>query len=418
MAGRESISKYVLLASLYFTQFLPFAFFITALPVIMRREGYSLEQIGYLYALGIPYALKFLWAPYIDRGAGKANHYKKIVFLLTSLYVLVTLAASTFLPGENMPLLFVLLFVGLFFLSTQDIAVDAIATRILKSHERGVGNGLQAAGAFVGYFVGGGIMLMNYNRIGWQNTIYIMSGLLVLSLIPLFFYHEPALPVKSRASFKTLYTFFQRKKIIAPFLLAIFTGLPLQMAYHKFRPFMTDAGFSNEQIGFYIGLVGMASAIVFSLVTGYLIKLFGIRKSLMGLLFLTLSAFPFLIFPTLGYQTSAFLWAAVLFGGGFSGSVHAVCYSLYMDHARPGSEGSDFTLQNAAAFLVGSLFMPLSGALADRVGYTSLYTVAMFAQVLLIFAGGLYFWRSRVKVPLAETLKKPDIQTAEAEVNS
>jgi len=397
--------KYFLLASLYFTQFLPFAFFISAFPIIMRKQGFTLEQIGYLYALGIPYALKFIWAPFIDRGAGNPNHYKKIVFIMTGIYALITLAAVWIKPGENMLGLFALLFVGITALATQDIAVDAIATRILKPEERGMGNGLQAAGAFVGYFVGGGIMLINYDRLGWEFTIMLMAALLLLSLIPLYFFHEPALPVKSRASLKDLWGFFDRKSIYPLVIISIIAGIPLQAAYHKFKPLLTDAGFSTSDIGFYIGLVGMASGILVSLLSGYLMKKIGIYKSFVLILVLTLFAFPVLILPSMGFTGAPFIWFAVLLGGGFSGAIHASTYALFMNFARHGREGTDFTLQNAVSFLVGMFVMSRAGAFADVYGYTYLFFLALFSHVLLIVFILFMVFRNKMPTRLAQDIK-------------
>ena len=60
-------SVVVLLVSLYFAQGLPYGFFTTALPVVLRQSGYSLVAISATGVLFLPWALKFLWAPYVDR---------------------------------------------------------------------------------------------------------------------------------------------------------------------------------------------------------------------------------------------------------------------------------------------------------------------------------------------------------------
>ncbi|MBE9014156.1 MFS transporter, partial [Pseudanabaenaceae cyanobacterium LEGE 13415] len=59
--------KLFLLASLYVAQFIPTTFFIQVVPVLMRQQKMSLEQIGLLGLLVIPSAFKFLWSPLIDR---------------------------------------------------------------------------------------------------------------------------------------------------------------------------------------------------------------------------------------------------------------------------------------------------------------------------------------------------------------
>jgi hypothetical protein len=42
------------------------SFFSTVIPVIMRQENYSLESIGLLQLVKLPWIFKFLWAPLID----------------------------------------------------------------------------------------------------------------------------------------------------------------------------------------------------------------------------------------------------------------------------------------------------------------------------------------------------------------
>jgi MFS family permease len=60
-------SRLALLGCLYFSQGLPFGFFTQALPVLMRKLGVSLGAIGLSSLLALPWALKFLWAPAVDR---------------------------------------------------------------------------------------------------------------------------------------------------------------------------------------------------------------------------------------------------------------------------------------------------------------------------------------------------------------
>ncbi|MCA9710059.1 MAG: MFS transporter, partial [Myxococcales bacterium] len=62
-------AKLGLLATLYFSQGLPFGFFTQALPALMRQQGVSLAAIGLSTLLALPWGLKFLWAPLVDRHA-------------------------------------------------------------------------------------------------------------------------------------------------------------------------------------------------------------------------------------------------------------------------------------------------------------------------------------------------------------
>ena len=55
-----------LLSCLYFSQGLPFGFMSQALPALLRSYDVSLEKIGLVSLVALPWALKFLWAPYVD----------------------------------------------------------------------------------------------------------------------------------------------------------------------------------------------------------------------------------------------------------------------------------------------------------------------------------------------------------------
>lgn len=382
----------------------------------MRKGGFSLEDIGYLGLMGIPYALKFLWAPYIDRGAGNPNHYKRIIFIMTICYCAVAMVASQINPQDNLLQLVLILSLALGFLATQDIAVDAIATRMLTPEERGFGNGLQAAGAFSGYFVGAGIMLTFYDKIGgWGNAVLILSGMLLLSLIPLAFFKEPGGPKKSRAGMKDILTFFKRREILASLAIAIFSGVPLEVAYHKMRPLMVDKGFETAEIGLYLSIIGMASGLVVSLLFGLLMKKIGVRKGFLLSLVFAVLAFPALMLPALGYITPSYILAAVLLGGGCSGAMHAAVYALYMNNGREGKEGTDFTVQNALAFLAVRSITPILGKFGDKTGYFELFALAGVLH-LIVLVLALFIVRNRKSAKRnAELLKSEIGELAESE---
>ena len=59
--------KYLLLGALYLSQGLPYGFFTLALPIALRQRGIDLATISASGVLLLPWALKFLWGPLIDR---------------------------------------------------------------------------------------------------------------------------------------------------------------------------------------------------------------------------------------------------------------------------------------------------------------------------------------------------------------
>src|SRR5687767_7124107 len=57
------------IAAIAFASGFPYGFFNELLPVYLRLQGVSREEIGLLATLSLPWALKFLWAPVVDRTA-------------------------------------------------------------------------------------------------------------------------------------------------------------------------------------------------------------------------------------------------------------------------------------------------------------------------------------------------------------
>ena len=82
------------------------------------------------------------------------------------------------------------LFVVGFFAATQDIATDALAVNLLSVEERGMGNSIQVAGSYMGGIVGGGGMLILFERLGWRNSRLMMAGFILLASIPIWLHQE------------------------------------------------------------------------------------------------------------------------------------------------------------------------------------------------------------------------------------
>ena len=71
------MNKWFALTGLYLVQGLPHGFFGQAMPVLLRQQGLDLALIGMLSVVSLPWALKFLWAPLLDRFALKRGEYRR-----------------------------------------------------------------------------------------------------------------------------------------------------------------------------------------------------------------------------------------------------------------------------------------------------------------------------------------------------
>ena len=190
-ADGSVVGRMGLLGSLYLAQGLPFGFFTQALPVLLREQGASLPAIGLSNLLAVPWMLKFLWAPVVDRrGHGRWGRRRGFLLPVQAVSVLVLVGLSTIDPTRT-ALLFAAVFACNLLAATQDIATDALAVDLLPEGERGLGNGVQVAAYRVGMIVGGGALLVFLDDLGWRLAFLLMAGLLALTTLPLLLWTEP-----------------------------------------------------------------------------------------------------------------------------------------------------------------------------------------------------------------------------------
>jgi MFS family permease len=148
----------LVLLGLYVSQSIPLYLFSAAVPAILREIGVSRTSIGLLSVLALPWIVKFLWAPLVDRYAlwqplGRRRSW--IVPLQASIILLVFLLAQ-FPPAENLAPLFVIGALIAVLSATQDAAADGYAVERLAPTERGIGNAIQGGAVAVGV-IGGGL---------------------------------------------------------------------------------------------------------------------------------------------------------------------------------------------------------------------------------------------------------------------
>lgn len=391
--------KVVLLSSLYTSQFLPSAFFFQALPIFLRQQGVSLQVIGLMGLLTLPWMLKFLWAPLIDRyGFRRWGHYKSWIIIFQILKVMALIACAS-IDASNSVLLFGGVFVVVTLAATQDIATDALAVRLLAPHERGWGNGIQSAGRPIGGILGGGVMLLVLDQLGWSLSVGILAAGVLVALLPLFWYQEPRRSIDNIAIKRprgvrpsigryldTLLSFVRRPgtQIWLVFILLYVTGS--SMAATMFQPLLVDLGLSIADIGWMSGIVGSGAAIIGSLLAGGLIQPLGRQRALIIFGIVQAIAVLALTLPAMGLRDPVLLYT-VSTGEVFARSLASTAlFTVMMDKSRRETAGSDYTLQSSV-FMVGHhVGIPaLSGFIAAALGYTGVFLIGFVVCLVSVW---------------------------------
>ncbi len=385
----DSKGKLFAFFCLYIAQSIPMSFFSSAIPVLMRQYSFSLSTIALLQFMKLPWVLKFLWSPAVDRATVDLRDYRRFILISESVYAALILAVCFFNFQEQTYWIIGLVLASFFASATQDIATDALASRAFKYKDRGLVNGMQSMGTFVGTLLGSGVLLLLFNQLGWLGILPSLSLFVMLALIPLFVVRFKLPPrekhVKS-ASLRDLPSFFMQKGIGKQigFLFLCYAGLIGTLA--MLRPLLVDMGYSIAQVGLIAGVLGPFAGFLFSFIGGFIIRRFGrvwSRRTFAFFVFLT--ALSFYVHSMVGFPTvTLFISVAMLWSA--YGISTVVVYTTSMDCVRVGREGTDFTLQTVLTHVSSMIIAVCSGRIADAFGYNGLFAFeTVIALIALIY---------------------------------
>lgn len=380
-------SRLLLLALLYVSQALPLGFFVIAMPAILRSRGMSLEQVGLLGALALPFLLKFLWAPLVDRFGAASGHYRSWLLWLQALAVLVVGGIAALDPVADWRMLLGLGAAFMFLAATQDVATDGLAVRLLWESDRGLGNGIQVGGYYLGQILGGGLVLVLVDRFGWGVALGAMAGMLFLPLPLVALLREPAAPrreARAAIGFAALAGFFRRPGIGSWVGILLVWRLAETMTQWMMNPMLVDRGFSLERIGVLLGVLGSLGSLAGAALGGRLVGKLGRHRTLVltgSLLAPALAAF---LLPASGFGGLGLTYAVVVLAAFAGGASTAALYTAAMDAAAYDTAGTDFTIQQSLAAVGPMIAAGVSGLSAGAFGYPGHFALAAGVQLLLV----------------------------------
>jgi predicted MFS family arabinose efflux permease len=380
--------KYSVLFSLYIAQAVPMSFFSTVIPVIMRQENYSLESIGLLQLIKLPWILKFLWAPMVDRSGGTIRGYMKWIFYSEFIYAVVILMTGFLNLKTDFPLIIALMVLAFTFSATQDIATDAFAIRILEKKNRSLGNSMQSAGSFLGTLVGSGLLLVIYNKYGWQSLIFGLAAFVLLALIPVAIFRRKIVPVdrevSKRVRFADIWVFFRQENIFPRLLYLSFFYSGIVGTLAMVKPYMVDLGYSMKEIGLMSGIAGTATGSIAALMAGFLIRKFGSYRVQVFIVILIVLSGSWFLFHSY-FPSHLILFTGILLLWGTYGMASVAVYTSSMNFVRPGREGTDFTLQIVITHLSSLILAVASGKIAGSLSYSGLFMVELMLGIATFF---------------------------------
>ncbi len=291
------------LLGLGFSSGLPLALTGTTLQAWLSSEQVDLQIIGIFSLVGLPYTLKVLWAPLLDRFTPPWMGRRRGWILFWQL----VLAANIFTIGLISPAAmpwavgFMALAIA-FSSSSQDIVIDAYRADVLKEKELGAGAATTVVGYRVALLISGALALILSDHLSWKLVYTLMAGLMVVNTLFTFMAPEPAekpFPPRTlkEAIWGPLKSYFQRAGAVEMLCFIMLFKLADAIAGAMTTPFLLDIGFTRTDVGAVNKAFGLLSTIFGTLAGGAIIAKIGINRSLW--IFAFLQAFSNLAFAGL-----------------------------------------------------------------------------------------------------------------------
>jgi len=314
---------------------LPLLLTISVLQAWMKEEGVDLAVIGMMALVGLPYTLKFLWAPFLDRFTlpflGRRRGWL-LIFQVALIFSISGLGLTD--PANNPWMVAFAAFLVTFFSASQDIVVDAYRREDFPDEELGLASSLYINGYRVGMLLASGGGLIMADHMPFSFVYLIMAACMLPGLVTTLLAHEPKIthgtPRSMReAVFDPMLEYFSRQGAIWILAFILFYKIGDTMAGAMTTPFYLDIGFSKTEIGMVVKLFGFWATIAGALIGGVLMLRLGINRSLWVFGFLqAISTACFAILARAGHSVPVL--SGVIAFENLSGGMGTAAYAAFM----------------------------------------------------------------------------------------
>jgi MFS transporter, PAT family, beta-lactamase induction signal transducer AmpG len=301
----------------------------------MTKEGVDLSTIGLFALVGLPYTLKFLWAPLLDRFTFPLLGRRRGWLLLVQCSLALSIAwLGLSNPAENLWLVAGAAFLVTFFSASQDIVIDAYRREDLSDEELGLGSSLYVNGYRLGMLLTGSGGLIMADFIPFSTVYLLLAMTMLVGIVTTLLAREPEVaegtPITLKeAVVEPFVEFFSRRGAWLFLAFIVFYKIGDAMALNMTTPFYLSLGFTTGEIGKIAKLFGFGATIIGGLLGGLWIIGLGINRALwiFGIL-QGLSAAAFAVLVWTGHDL---IWlAAVIAFENLSGGMGTSAYVAFM----------------------------------------------------------------------------------------
>ncbi|MDA1099542.1 MAG: AmpG family muropeptide MFS transporter [Proteobacteria bacterium] len=395
--------RVVAILFLGFSSGMPLLLTFSTLSIWLAEEGISKTAIGLFALVGMPYSLKFIWAPLIDRlrlplltrWLGRRRGWA----ILTQLALMIGIIGL----GSNDPangawaMAAWALFVT-FASASQDVVIDAYRVEILEERQYGAGAAMIVAGYRLGMLASGAGALYLAEAASWFWVYAAMAGLMAVGILTILLNPEPDGGTDGAAAgsrvdpVRWLY-----EAVAEPFAEFLRRGgwrtallILLFVVFYKFgdslagimaNPFYVEIGFSKTEIASVSKLFGLGATLVGGFLGGLLVARRGIMQSLLwcGLLQM-FSNLMFAVQAIVGHDIS--MLAVTIAVENVAGGMGTAAFVAYLSSlCNVAYTATQYALFSSLMALARTALSAPGGLLAENTSWVSFFLVTTVAAL-------------------------------------
>ncbi len=363
----------------------------------MSEGQVPLTLIGAVASIGLPYALKFLWAPLLDQvapplGLARFGRRRGWLLLIQPLLALACLMLALSDPAARPAMLLAVAATVAFLSASQDVVVDAWRVESFPEAMQGVALAAYIWGYRLALLVSGAGAIGLAGPLGWLGSLSVMAALIGAGVLVTLASREPEMAAATHAALafgarlrmavvEPFVDFLQRPGAGRILAFVMLFKLGEAMAHTMAPPFYRAMGFDRAQVALAIGIPGLAASLLGAAAGGWLVVRIGTGRALVLTGFVQMASMGLYFALAVSGGDGRILVAKVMLeniaeamaDAAFLTYLSALCstrftatqYALLSSFAAVGLR----TIGGASGFLVGPL------------GWTQFYALTIFAAV-------------------------------------
>lgn len=378
----------------------------------LSYAGSTNVLIGAAAVISLPYSLKFLWAPLVDRYEIPFLGRRRGWLLAAQICLFITIAVlSQTDPVGNIQMTFTFAFLIAFFGATQDIVVDAYRRESLKDEELGLASSVYQLGYRVAMWLTGGVALVIAGQLSWNTAYLLMATLMLVGIAATLWADEPKSSFARPHSLKDaiilpLKEFFSRRGALLFLLFILLYKLGDSMAGNMLAKLYKDLQFTPEEVGVIAKSMGPIAFLCGTFLGGLAMIRLGINKALLIFgVFQALSTLSFVYLNHLGHSLPGL--TGVVFFEDFSSGMGSAAFLAFMASlTNRAFTATQYALLTSLMAMPRTFIAAWTGVIVDSLGWDGFFifcTVIALPGLFLL----MFFINRDDAIPAGETPTSP-----------